>query len=296
MSETRQASDLPLRTASGLVAIVVALACLWFGGLAWWLMVSVLSVAMLREWCALVGVRGWRMALALTVLVALLLLLLAGEFGHPLVVGLGGEAVAVTPATFLGPLAVLLILTVAASAVTVSGRIGWGLLYVGLPAVSLLFLRTGGGGLFGNAAGFVATLLTLATVWATDIGAYFAGRTIGGAKLAPTLSPNKTWAGLIGGMILAAVVVIVLTFAIEQSGPHEGGGINLRALVMLATIGGLGAILAQAGDLFESWLKRRVGVKDSGRFLPGHGGALDRLDGLVPVSVAAALLVFLGHG
>ena len=290
-------SDLPVRTASGLVAIVVALGCLWFGGFAWWVLVSALSVTMLREWCALLAVRGWRSALAIVALIVLLLLVLAGELGHPLIVGLGNgsEAVAVVPATFIGPLAVLVILTVAATAVTLTGRVGWGLLYVGLPTVSLLFLRTGGGGLFGNSAGFVATLLTLATVWATDIGAYFAGRAIGGPKLAPALSPNKTWAGLIGGMVAAAIVVIAVTFAIELSGPHEAGPVSGRALVLLATIGGVGAILAQGGDLFESWLKRRAGVKDSGTLLPGHGGALDRLDGLVPVSVAAALLVFFGH-
>jgi phosphatidate cytidylyltransferase len=117
-------------------------------------------------------------------------------------------------------------------------------------------------------------------VWACDIGAFFAGRAIGGPKLAPRLSPNKTWAGLGGGVLAASVLALLL---------HRFEGLPLR--LTLATP--LLAAFAQAGDLFESWLKRQAGVKDSGNILPGHGGILDRLDGLVPVAPVAALLVAL---
>ena len=116
-------------------------------------------------------------------------------------------------------------------------------------------------------------------VWATDIGAFFAGRTIGGPKLAPALSPNKTWAGLIGGVLLATVYSAVMM----------RWGIPLSFVIATPAL----AVLAQLGDLYESGLKRRAGVKDSGSILPGHGGVLDRLDGLVPVAPVIAFLIAL---
>jgi phosphatidate cytidylyltransferase len=125
----------------------------------------------------------------------------------------------------------------------------------------------------------------LLVVWTTDIGAYFAGRSIGGPKLAPRISPGKTWAGLVGGMAAAGLVGGLLTAL-------AGAGFWLAA--------GLGALLAavaQAGDLFESRLKRHAGVKDSGHLIPGHGGLLDRIDGLVFAAPTFALVVALmGQG
>lgn len=143
-----------------------------------------------------------------------------------------------------------------------------GIPYLLLPAFGLLLLRIDG---------FQITLWTMAVVWATDIGAYFAGRAIGGPKIAPSISPSKTWAGLAGGMIAAAVV-----------------GMLLADRPSILWLGAPMAVLAQAGDFFESWLKRRAGVKDSGKILPGHGGALDRLDGLVPVASVMGLLLLYG--
>jgi len=111
--------------------------------------------------------------------------------------------------------------------------------------------------------------------WSTDIGAYFAGRRFGRKKLAPAISPNKTWAGLYGGIAAATLIAggWVLLLNLEP------------ALYLLAPVL---AISAQAGDLFESWMKRRAGVKDSGDWLPGHGGIFDRLDGLIPVAILTA--------
>ena len=116
-------------------------------------------------------------------------------------------------------------------------------------------------------------------VWATDVGAYFLGSLAGGAKLAPRISPSKTWSGLVGGMCFSAV-------ASSASGlVFDAGDTPVLALA------GLGiALVAQAGDLFESAAKRAVGVKDSGRLIPGHGGLLDRIDGLIAVLVAVAAL------
>jgi phosphatidate cytidylyltransferase len=123
----------------------------------------------------------------------------------------------------------------------------------------------------------------LAAVIGTDVGAYFAGRAIGGPKIAPAISPSKTWAGLAGG-IAGSVLLFTATLRLGPAGRVVG-----EALPLLIATGALIAIFAQAGDFFESWLKRRAGVKDSGTLIPGHGGMFDRVDGLL----AASLFLFL---
>lgn len=130
--------------------------------------------------------------------------------------------------------------------------------------------------------GFVAALWVFAMVWATDIGAYFAGRAFGGAKLAPRISPSKTWSGLFGGMIAALILGATL---------GDRAGIEGVPLWIGAPLG----LLAQLGDLFQSWMKRRAGVKDSGTLIPGHGGVFDRVDGLIPVAALLGLLAVTGQ-
>ena len=156
----------------------------------------------------------------------------------------------------------------------VSWKIG-GFIYALLPALALLWIRER------DAHGLELLLWVFLVTWGTDIGAYFAGRRFGRAKLAPSISPNKTWAGLYGG--IAAATLIAGAWAVLT-----GLGKSLLPLAPLF------AVAAQAGDLFESWMKRRAGVKDSGNWLPGHGGLLDRLDGLVPVAVLTAIAQLLG--
>ena len=151
-------------------------------------------------------------------------------------------------------------------------HIGWkfaGFVYCLAPAVALIWLR-----MFPQ-DGIALMLWTLIVTMATDIGAYFAGRLLGRRKLAPTISPNKTVEGLIGGVAAAALFGGAWVLAI---------GLTPLLLVLAP----LFALAAQCGDLFESWMKRRAGVKDSGTWLPGHGGLLDRLDGLIPVAVLTA--------
>jgi phosphatidate cytidylyltransferase len=160
---------------------------------------------------------------------------------------------------------------------------GWqiaGFAYALVPSLALLWIRERFAA-NGAPLGVELLLWVFVTTWSVDIGAYFAGRSIGGPKLAPSISPNKTWAGLIGGMVAAGVFGGAWAWLLQLP----------AILILLAAPFGAAA---QAGDLFESWLKRRAGVKDSGTWLPGHGGALDRLDGLVVVASLTALAMMAG--
>ena len=188
-------------------------------------------------------------------------------------------AVALT-AAYLGGYMFAILVAIAAGAMFVEWRrltdnwgVGWviaGFVYALLPALALLWLRDRA------PQGLELLYWVFIVTWSTDIGAYFAGRAIGGPKLAPSISPNKTWAGLVGGMISAGLAGLAWTQYVMLP----------LALIWLAP---LFAAAAQGGDLFESWLKRRAGAKDSGTLLPGHGGILDRLDGLVVVATLTAL-------
>ena len=254
-------SDLPVRAAVGAAMMAVAMAALYFGGFFFWLVVAVAALLMLAEWGDLHGASAKHKRLAQFALFV------------PLVT--------MAPAWILGETRDFFTLGLLAGAaffvviVTRKPQLALGILYVGIPVLGLIVIRRQLGD-----DGLIWTFWALALVWATDIGAYFAGRAIGGPKLWPSVSPNKTWAGLIGGVVAASTLAAVL---------HFGAGLPLRLTLATPVL----AVLAQGGDLYESWLKRRAGVKDSGTLLPGHGGVLDRLDGIVPVAPVAALLVVL---
>ncbi|HYD15278.1 MAG TPA: phosphatidate cytidylyltransferase, partial [Hyphomicrobium sp.] len=148
-----------------------------------------------------------------------------------------------------------------------------GVLYAGLPAVALLWLRSN------EPMGFKAVLFIALVVAATDTAAFAAGRLIGGPRLAPSISPNKTWSGLVGGVLAAGLCAAVFAYAITAP------------VAALAVTGLLMGLVAQAGDLAESALKRAFNVKDASDLLPGHGGFMDRMDGIVAVTVVVALAV-----
>jgi phosphatidate cytidylyltransferase len=161
-------------------------------------------------------------------------------------------------------------------------RHGWrvvGVFYIGLPCWALLSLRAD------PVAGRDTVFWLLAVVWAADIGAYAFGRLIGGPKLAPVISPNKTWAGFIGAVGMSAIVGVGAALLLDQT-----------AVLTLAGLSALVGAASQVGDLVESWFKRHFGVKDTGSIIPGHGGLLDRVDGLLAAAVGVAILVAVGKG
>jgi phosphatidate cytidylyltransferase len=260
-------SDLTTRFAAGVVMIAVAAGAVYAGGWAFRALLAAGAAAMIVEWGDMHGVRrlwSWIGAALLLLPTALLpeMLFPAAE-AQP----------AALDADTLAPVAIGIVATVAAGLVygLVARRaaMGWGIIYVGVPAFALAVLSW---------AWWELVLWAMLVTWATDIFAYFAGRGIGGPKLAPRISPNKTWAGLIGGMLGAALV-----------GAVAGQLLDLDDLFLW--MGAPLALLAQLGDLYESAVKRRRGVKDSGGLIPGHGGVLDRVDGLLPVAVATLALL-----
>lgn len=202
----------------------------------------------------------------------------------------GGAALASALALLVGPEQGLFVAVVSAPivyiAALISGRrpaalwLAGGALYAGVPAVALVWLRGD------QPVGLALLLWLLLAVWATDIGAYFAGRLIGGPKLIPKLSPKKTWAGLIGGMISAALVGVF--YPKFYAGAPEP--------MRLALAGAILAVVAQAGDFFESGIKRHFGAKDSSNLIPGHGGLMDRVDGLLAAAAVLALGQWLSGG
>ena len=212
-------SDLWVRIGSAIVLFAIAGTALWFGGIAFGLLLLVGGTLVLVEWFQLVK----RMTLG------------------------GGSKTALN---ILGPILVL-----------------------GAMA-GLWFIR--------DHLGVTAALWVFGMVWATDIGAYFAGRAFGGARLAPKISPSKTWSGLIGGMVAALIASATI-------------GDRAGIIGVPLWIGLFMGLLAQLGDLAQSWMKRRAGVKDSGKLIPGHGGLFDRVDGVLPVALLLGALTFAGQ-
>jgi phosphatidate cytidylyltransferase len=167
------------------------------------------------------------------------------------------------------------------------GRPLWyaaGAAYLGSAFLAFLWLRAD------PLSGRFLVLWLIALVWATDIGAYAAGRSIGGPRLAPGISPGKTWAGLAGGILAAAIagMAVLLGFG--------AGELDWASLLRIAAASAVLAVVAQVGDLFESHLKRRAGVKDSSDLIPGHGGMLDRIDGLMAAALALGCAIRLTGG
>ncbi|HKF09170.1 MAG TPA: phosphatidate cytidylyltransferase [Xanthobacteraceae bacterium] len=261
---TLRSSELVLRVCSALVLVPLAIGTAYLGGWAFALFWGAAAIGVLWEWISLVAPSEERSMLLIGGAALALAVALAGM----------GHALAAIVVLAMGALGV--------AALTLAQRRAWiagAVVYAGALAVAPIVLRTD------EEEGFLAVIFLFAIVWMTDIGAYFAGRALGGPKLVPQVSPNKTWAGAVGGLvaaILAAVAVANLA--------------ALTAIFALAVLALALSVFAQGGDLFESLLKRRFHAKDSSHLIPGHGGLMDRLDGFVTASVAAALIGLLRGG
>ncbi len=259
-------SDLRIRILSAAVLGPLALAGIWIGGAAFSGLVGLITIGLAYEW----------LALCRRPLAPVTLLLFAALPASVACVAAGA------------PLAAPVVLAVAtAGAVGAAGGVGpakplaFGIPYLGLGAIALVWLRQAPDSGRGN------VIVLLLIVWASDIGAYIAGRAIGGPRLAPAISPGKTVSGAVGGLVAAVAVGCVAAVV--------NGAIGVPWQAMM--LAGLTGCVSQAGDLFESLLKRHFGVKDSGWLIPGHGGLLDRLDALMAAAPAAALLALvLGRG
>jgi phosphatidate cytidylyltransferase len=251
-------NELVLRVLSALVLVPFAIATAYVGGWPFQLFWGAAALVVLWEWTSLVtGADRRSVLLAGAVSVVLAVTLVASGYRLAAVIVLA-----------MGMLAT-------AALARAEGRI-WvaaGIPYAGSLGVAPIVLRSDG------EAGFLAMIFLFAIVWATDIVAYFVGRAIGGPKLMPQVSPKKTWSGALGGTVAAVLAALAMAKAAALTGWF--------AIAMLAIIL---SVVAQGGDLFESFLKRRFGAKDSSHLIPGHGGLMDRLDGFVTASVVAALI------
>jgi phosphatidate cytidylyltransferase len=251
-------SELALRVGSALVLVPLAIGTAYLGGWLFALFWGAAAMGVLWEWTALVA-RNDQRSVPLTGGASLALAVVLVAAGH-----------------LLAAVVVLAMGAIGAASLALAERRTWvagGIPYAGALALAPIVLRAD------DADGFLAVIFLFAIVWTTDISAYFAGRALGGPKLMPQVSPNKTWAGAVGGLIASVVVALALA--------KMAGLTALFALAMLAVVL---SVFAQGGDLFESFLKRRFHAKDSSHLIPGHGGLMDRLDGFVSASVAAALI------
>ena len=254
--------ELQLRIVSGLAVAAIALLFVYWGSIPFAILVFLIAAVMSWEWGGIVRNDG------------------ADTVGILHIVAIGAAALLAN----LG-MAGLALAAVAVGAISISALLfgqergplsSAGVLYTGLPVVALGWLRGD------DQFGFQSVLFILIMVAVTDIAAYVCGRMLGGPKLWPAVSPKKTWAGLIGGVVAAAV-----------AGASYSRFLRSGSVAWLAGLGLLLALVAQGGDLAESALKRRFGRKDSSHLIPGHGGFMDRMDGIVTASLVAALLALM---
>lgn len=252
---------------AAVVLVPIVIGCVWMGGTVYELLLLLAAGLMILEWCRMVYPPQER-----TAQMAVFALGCAAAFGC-----------ARAGAPDFAFYAMLTSWGASAILAKLQGSLTlwrWcGIVYLVPPILALFYLRNE------PLLGLVAIVWLLCVVWATDTGAYFAGRLFGGPKLAPRFSPKKTWAGLLGGMTAAAGAAVAVGYFAEVPG-----------LALIGLLGAVAAVVAQVGDIFESAAKRHFIVKDSGALIPGHGGILDRVDGLLFAAVFVAGVGLVRHG
>lgn len=261
--------NLYLRIVSALVLAPAVLVLIFLGWPYFGLLATVLGGILVWEWARICGAGDLTRAgyLSVATVVAALSAATLGEYR------IAGWII------LAGAMAAAVVSSREAGRDRVSLWYALGVPYTAVPCLALLWMRSI------PEQGLEIVLWLLFAVWATDIGAYAAGRGIGGPKLAPRVSPNKTWAGLGGGAAAAVLVGVIAGYLVEWWNPLE-----------MAALSGFLAVVAQAGDLFESGVKRHFGVKDSSNLIAGHGGFLDRVDGVLAAAVAMAVLLWARGG
>ncbi len=262
--------NLGVRIASAAVLAPLVLAIAYVGGWAFLVLCALAAAGILWEWMHLVAGRADPRLLAPGWAALLVALVLTG-MGHPAAAG----AVLVLGAVADGLVALAAMEGRASRVIWAAG----GVVYAGVAFLGPALLRSGG------QLGFEAFVFVALTVWMTDILAFLVGRGLGGPLLWPRVTPNKTWSGAIGGLAGGLAGGIAVAYA---SGSGRLASLGVLALAL--------SLLAQAGDLFESAVKRRFGAKDAGRIIPGHGGLMDRLDGFLFAAAAAAIIGILRDG
>jgi phosphatidate cytidylyltransferase len=251
------ARNLLLRIASSAVLAPVAIGIAYLGGWPFGIFWTIAAIAVWWEWTKIVHPAGHTGALITGICALVIQMFLSmndREDVAIMIAGLGGLAAAIISAS---------------NAVWTFG----GVIYASALVITPIQIRGE------DRIGFLAIVFVFAIVWATDIVAYFSGRVIGGPKLAPAISPNKTWSGAIGGLIGAVVGAVAIA-----------APANPRAMILVGVVAVILSIVSQGGDLFESFMKRSFNVKDSSALIPGHGGAMDRLDGFVAAAFLALLI------
>jgi phosphatidate cytidylyltransferase len=258
----RGSRNLMTRVIVAMVLAPAAIATAYAGGWMWTALVTLAAIGLYVEWLMIVGA-GRKRGVVASGVIALAIVGLCLTLGR-IDASLGASALGLVAVALLSP-----------------ERRSWiatGFFYAAAAEIGSVLVR------LDQAWGFVALMLILLVVWVTDIGGYFAGRGIGGPKLWPRVSPKKTWAGAVGGFAASLLVAeAFVAFGLGDTGPT-------------LLLGAVLSIVSQLGDLFESAVKRRFGVKDSSQIIPGHGGLLDRLDGYVAAVVVAAIFGFLRGG
>lgn len=258
-------SNLALRIISALILAPVVLGAIFYGDPAYNIMVAIAGATMAWEW--------EKMITGKTTAVSVIM------------------ASTATMVSFVGATFPEISLPVIAAAALLvyfkSGKkmlLSFGVFYICIPVMSLIYI-----GYTNMEYSYEVVLWLLFVVWATDIGGYVFGKSLGGPKLAPKISPKKTWSGLLGGMLFACVVSYFFVMVLNQ---HFEGHLSMRFFVIASAIL---AVVSQMGDIFESRIKRYLNVKDSSNLIPGHGGIFDRVDGLLFAAPVVALFLLLSN-